>query len=114
VWDLFLYEGIPFLFRVGLAVLSCCRRYFLEGPMNPSISPASYLLRPPPEVFPENPEDFIAQVLAIKLKDDDIRKSRLKMSEAAAKQQQGLRKTMSVQAPTHPHLQQAGRPRIPS
>ncbi|KAF7323173.1 Rab-GAP TBC domain-containing protein [Mycena chlorophos] len=26
VWDLFLFEGIPFLFRVSLVLLQCCRR----------------------------------------------------------------------------------------
>lgn len=107
VWDLFIYEGIPFLFRVGLNILSLSRRYFLEGPMNPNIPPTMYLLHPPAEAFPADPEVFIAQTLAVKLKDDDIRKSRVKMEAAVVKQQQQQRapRIPSSQVPSHPHLQ---------
>ena len=61
----------------------------------------AYLLRPPPEVLPADPEHFIGQVLAVKLKDDDVRKSRVKM-EAAVKQQRIPRSSTSQ--PSRPHL----------
>lgn len=94
--------GVPLLLRVGLTILSLCRRYLLEAPKAPAPSYTTYLLRPPPEALPADPEQFIAQVLAVKLKDDDIRKSRVKM-EAAAKQQRFTRN--SVMQPSHPHIQ---------
>ncbi|KIK53342.1 hypothetical protein GYMLUDRAFT_88402 [Collybiopsis luxurians FD-317 M1] len=31
VWDLFLYEGVPVLIRIGLAILYCCRSAILEA-----------------------------------------------------------------------------------
>ncbi|KAF8587478.1 RabGAP/TBC [Ramaria rubella] len=104
VWDLFLYEGVPFLFRVALVIL-------LKFPLTSNTSPISYLLRPPPEVFSPDPEQFIAQALAVRLKDDDIRKSRAKM-EAAVKQQQQRVPRASMSQPTHPHLQLSGRARV--
>ncbi|KAF8510823.1 RabGAP/TBC [Hysterangium stoloniferum] len=105
VWDLFIYEGVPFLFRVGLTILSLCRHYFLEGPMKPDTLPAAYLLYPPPEAFPADAEAFIAQTLAVKLKDDDIRKSRVKMEAAVKQQQQRAPRISTSQVPSHPHLQ---------
>jgi hypothetical protein len=90
------------LFRVGITILCLCRRYLSEVPKGPVPSYMAYLLRPPPHVLPADPEQFIAQVLAVKLRDEDIRKSRVKM-EAAAKQQRLTRN--SVTQPSHPHLQ---------
>jgi hypothetical protein len=125
VWDLFLYEGriqlsdfpgpwidqlagVPLLLRVGLAILSICRQFLLETPTSQGPSHMAYLLRPPSEALPGDPEQFIAQVLAVKLKDDDIRKSRVKM-EAAVKQQRLPRGSTSQ--PIHPHPQ-SGRARV--
>lgn len=108
--DMTIYSGVPLLLRVGLAIFSICRRYLFELPVGPgaSASPMTYLLRPPPEVLPADPEHFISHVLAMKLKDDDVRKSRIKM-EAAVKQQRIPRGATSQ--PSHPHLQ-GGRARV--
>ncbi|GJJ08912.1 hypothetical protein Clacol_003132 [Clathrus columnatus] len=101
VWDVFFYEGIPFLFRVGLAILSLSRRHLMEAPNGNSA--LQYLLRPVPEDLLADPEQFIAMAFNMKLKDDDIRKSRVRM-EASAKLQQRNR-LPSTQTPVHPHLQ---------
>ncbi|KIJ28878.1 hypothetical protein M422DRAFT_189175 [Sphaerobolus stellatus SS14] len=115
VWDLFFYEGIPLLFRTGLAIFSYARPYLLNGPMDPSVTPKDYLLHPPAEIFPTNPEEFINQVLNVRLKDDDIRKARVKMEAAAKQQQQGIRKAGSIQVQpgTQVHLG-GGRQRVAS
>ncbi|KAJ7168256.1 RabGAP TBC [Mycena crocata] len=84
VWDLFLYEGIPFLFRVGLAVLYCCRRRVLEAINQDTLF--EVLNHPSPNWFPPSPDAFIALAYSFKVKDDDVRKQRIKM-EAQVKRQ---------------------------
>lgn len=84
VWDLFLFEGVVFLLRVGLAVASTCRKMVMEAT---KAEVAVNLLRnPPAQFFPPNPETFIALACGVKLKDDDVRKQRNKM-EAQVKRQ---------------------------
>ncbi|KAF7294733.1 Rab-GAP TBC domain-containing protein [Mycena indigotica] len=73
VWDLFLFEGIPFLFRVSLALFHCCRRRLLEARSPDALF--DILAQPP---TPPSPDALITMALAVKLKDDDIRKSREK------------------------------------
>lgn len=84
VWDLFLFEGLPFLIRVGLAVIQCCRRAILECKNEESL--LRYITVPPPTWFPPTVEAFITVVTSTKLKDDDVRKQRVKM-EAQIKRQ---------------------------
>lgn len=100
VWDLFLYEGmsivhlrnvalrnfigIPFLLRVGFAVMTCCRRQIL-GATSPEVI-LTYLQHPSPGWLPSTPEGFLSLVNSVKMKDDDIRKNRIKM-EAQVKRQ---------------------------
>ncbi|KAG5641671.1 hypothetical protein DXG03_004452, partial [Asterophora parasitica] len=77
VWDIFLFEGVPFLFRVALALVSCCRRQLLDSTSADSL--LGNLLRPASNVLPSSPEALITLALSVKLKDDDIRKQRVKL-----------------------------------
>ncbi|TEB09119.1 RabGAP/TBC [Coprinellus micaceus] len=83
-WDLFLYDGIPFLFRVGLAIVSFVRRQLLNCTSEETA--LSLLHRPPPLTLPPSPENYLSFVYSIKLKDDDVKKQRIKM-EAQVKRQ---------------------------
>ncbi|ESK95565.1 hypothetical protein Moror_12639 [Moniliophthora roreri MCA 2997] len=84
VWDFFLYEGIPFLIRVGLAIIYCCRRALLDATSEELV--LRYLRQPSPNWLPPSADAFISLTLSFKLKDDDIRKQRIKM-EAQVKRQ---------------------------
>ena len=80
--------------RVGLAIVSFVRRQLLECT---SEEAALLLLHHPPAFnLPPTTENFLSFVHTIKLKDDDVRKQRIKM-EAQVKrqtqQQQQLRPT---------------------
>ncbi|KAJ7491276.1 rab-GTPase-TBC domain-containing protein [Mycena latifolia] len=93
VWDLFLYEGIPFLFRVGLALFYSCRRRVLEAINQESLF--DVLARPSPNWLPPSPDAFIALAYSFKVKDDDVRKQRIKM-EAQVKRQTQTPRTNPV------------------
>ncbi|KAJ7090321.1 rab-GTPase-TBC domain-containing protein [Mycena belliarum] len=84
VWDLFLYEGIPFLFRVALALFHSCRRQILEAINQESVF--DVLNHPSPHWLPPSPDAFISLAYSLKVKDDDVRKQRIKM-EAQVKRQ---------------------------
>ncbi|KAI0033862.1 rab-GTPase-TBC domain-containing protein, partial [Vararia minispora EC-137] len=84
VWDIFLSEGVVFLFRVGLALLVCCRRTLLDTKGDAAV--LALLRRPPLMLISSTPDTFIELVSSVKLKDDDIRKQRVKM-EAQVKRQ---------------------------
>ena len=84
VWDIFLYEGHPFLLRVALALTCCCRRAILESRSEDTI--LDCLRRPNLQWLPPSPDAFISLTQSLKLKDDDIRKQRIKM-EAQVKRQ---------------------------
>ena len=96
VWDVFLFEGmhlqvstftvvftianhlgVPFLFRVGLALLTCCRRPLLEAHSRDRA--LSILSQVPAQCLPPNGDEFIELAMSKKLKDDDIRKARNKV-----------------------------------
>ncbi|TDL21253.1 RabGAP/TBC [Rickenella mellea] len=85
IWDVFLYDGPPFLFRVGLAILSCCRTRLLDASSNPALIYA-LLAFPPTSLLPEDPEALITLALSMKFKDDDVRRQRVKL-EAQLKRQ---------------------------
>lgn len=89
VWDMFLFDGIPFLFRVGLAIASCCRRQLLET--TDSNVALGLLAAPPLECLPDDVEAFITLAYSIKLKDEDILKQRVKMETTLRKQTQQQR-----------------------
>lgn len=76
--------GIPLLLRVGLAVMICCRRQIL-GAISAEVA-LQYLRHPSPGWLPSSPDGFLTLVNSVKMKDDDIRKTRLKM-EAQVKRQ---------------------------
>ncbi|KAH9947342.1 RabGAP/TBC [Amylocystis lapponica] len=84
VWDIFLFEGITFLFRVGLALLTCCRRALLQSTGQDSV--LAILSHPPAASLPPTPEALLELAFSVKVKDDDIRKQRSKL-EAQVKRQ---------------------------
>ncbi|KAJ3729380.1 rab-GTPase-TBC domain-containing protein [Lentinula raphanica] len=86
VWDLFLYEGVPILIRVGLAILYCCRRAILEATSEDAV--LYYLKRPQPTWLPPSPDAFMTLAFSFKVKDDDVRKQRIKMEKQVKKQAQ--------------------------
>ncbi|KAF9645317.1 RabGAP/TBC [Thelephora ganbajun] len=77
VWDVFLFEGVPFLFRVGLALFACCRRPLLEAQSRDRA--LSILSQVPLQCLPPNGDTLIELAISKKLKDDDVRKARNKV-----------------------------------
>ncbi|TFY79117.1 hypothetical protein EWM64_g4900 [Hericium alpestre] len=77
VWDIFLSEGIVFLFRVGLALITCCRRPVLE--CKSDTQALEILLCPPSILLSSNPDTLVELANASKLKDDEVRKQRIKL-----------------------------------
>lgn len=91
--------GIPFLLRVGLAIVSFVRRQLLECTSEEAV--LSMLHRPPLIRLPASPENYLSAALNVKLKDDDVRKQRVKL-EAQVKrqvQQQAPRSAGSISLP---------------
>ena len=80
--------GVLFLFRVGLAIFSCCRRTLLQSSSPEAVLDS--LFRPPTTALPASPDALIELAFTMKLKDDDIRKQRIKM-EAQVKRQTQIR-----------------------
>ncbi|KAF9470703.1 hypothetical protein BDN70DRAFT_659976 [Pholiota conissans] len=93
VWDLFLFEGVPFLIRVGLALMQCCRRRILESTSDEAVF--HVLRHPPPSFLPPTPDAFLGLAFNVKHKDDDMRKQRVKM-EAQIKRQTQVPRTAST------------------
>ncbi|EIW75700.1 RabGAP TBC [Coniophora puteana RWD-64-598 SS2] len=92
VWDVFLFEGVPFLFRVGLALIQCTRHLLLQATSEEAV--IQTLRHPPSSCLPSTADGFLALALAMKLKDDEVRKQRVKM-EAQVKRQTQLRPSQS-------------------
>ncbi|KAH7097871.1 RabGAP/TBC [Auriculariales sp. MPI-PUGE-AT-0066] len=88
VWDIFLFEGPTFLFRVGLALLHVVRRqiFSMQGMAVPQI--IAFLARPPPQAFHPDPEAFVQLCFTMKLKEDELRKARIKNAEQQLKERQ--------------------------
>ncbi|OBZ78654.1 TBC1 domain family member 10B [Grifola frondosa] len=97
VWDVFLFEGITFLFRVGIAIFSCCRRLLLQCTSRDAL--LELICRPPASCLPQNPEAFLELAFSVKLKDDDLRKQRNKM-EAQVKRRTQPRTAPGVNVPS--------------
>ncbi|KAI0668813.1 rab-GTPase-TBC domain-containing protein [Trametes maxima] len=97
VWDVFLFEGVTFLFRAGLAIFVCCRRLLLQS-TSPDIV-LEVLAHPPLSALPPNPDAFVEQALSVKLKDDDVRKQRNKL-EAQVKRRTQPRASPMTTTPT--------------
>ncbi|CAE6473505.1 unnamed protein product [Rhizoctonia solani] len=86
IWDIFLFEGAPFLFRVGLILLGYLRKQILA--LNPKSSPGALdcLLSIPSQVLPADPDQLIASAYAVRFKDDDMRKMRPKIESQLRKE----------------------------
>ncbi|KAI5119214.1 hypothetical protein M0805_007725 [Coniferiporia weirii] len=92
IWDVYLCDGPPFLFRVGLALLSSCRSS-LEAARDRS-SAISVLTRP--DGLPTDPEALINAALATRLRDDDVRKQRTKLEAQLKRQTQNTQRAGSA------------------
>lgn len=75
---------VTVLFRVGLALVQCVRHLLLQATSEEAAM--EYLVHPPLACLPSTADAFLNQVLMMKLKDDDVRKQRIKM-EAQVKRQ---------------------------
>ena len=82
----FLVE-IPFLLRVAPSLTFICRQFLLSPTTNMEGIALAALARPLTQ-WPPSPEAFLATAMNVKLKDDDIRKQRLKMGEIVKRQTQ--------------------------
>jgi hypothetical protein len=76
--------GTIFLFRVGLAIVTCCHRTLLG--IHQEAEVLNLLTRPPLFLISSSPDLFIELANSFRLKDDDIRKQRAKL-EAQVKVQ---------------------------
>ena len=74
VWDYFLYDGIPFLFRVGLALILAARPRLANG-----ADMKETLTHPSMSWLPPSPDALCAMALGVKMKDEDLAKRRTKM-----------------------------------
>lgn len=80
VWDILFYEGSIYLFRVGLALMTLCKRPLMtlnaaQGGQGAAIE---LLSRPPLSIIPQDPDSFISHTFIVKVRDDDLRKQRAK------------------------------------
>ncbi|KIJ15825.1 hypothetical protein PAXINDRAFT_76480 [Paxillus involutus ATCC 200175] len=89
VWDIFLYDGMSYLFRIGLVVTNCVRHLILRAKSEEAA--LEYLIHPPLACLPSATELF-SLASNVKLKDDDIRKQRVKL-------EQQLKRTTQVRPP---------------
>ncbi|OCB89507.1 RabGAP/TBC [Sanghuangporus baumii] len=97
IWDVYFCEGPPFLFRVALAILSCCRGAIESSSDRTAV--LSYLSRPETmSLLPEDPEEFVNLAMAVKIKDEDIKKQRVKVETELR------RRTQSAQRNSAPRL----------
>ena len=85
--------GIPFLLRVALAIVTCCRLAILESTSEERV--LEIFRHPPQSLLPPSPDAFLSLVCSVKLKDDDVRKQRIKM-EAQVKRQTQVPRTVST------------------
>jgi len=112
IWDIFLYEGeyrafsvlrsihvllgVTLLIRVGLTLIQCVRHLLLQATSEDVAM--EYLLHPPPACLPSMADAFLNQALSMKLKDDDVRKQRIKMESRLKRQTQS--RTLSTNGPS--------------
>ncbi|KAH9016419.1 TBC-domain-containing protein [Lactarius deliciosus] len=93
VWDIFLSEGVVFLFRIGLALVTCCHRTLRD--IRTEADALAILARPPPFLLSSSPSALIELSSSFRIKDDDIRKQRVKL-EAQVKRQTQTRLSNAV------------------
>lgn len=80
------YPGVVYLFRVGLALITCCRRRLLD--CNSEEAVLQVLHHPPPILLSSTADILVELANSVKLKDDDVRKQRTKMEAQIKKQAQ--------------------------
>ena len=81
--------GPTFLFRIGLALLNACRSPIEAGRDRTSL--LAILARPEVlSLLPSDPNELITMALSVKLKDEDVKKQRVKMEHQMKKQAQAL------------------------
>jgi hypothetical protein len=66
-----------FLLRIGLAIVTCCHRTLLG--VHQEAEALSILIHPPQVLISSSPELLIELANSFKIKDDDIRKQRVKL-----------------------------------
>ncbi len=66
-----------FLLRIGLAIVTCCHRTLLG--IHQEAEALTILMRPPPFLISSSPEMLIELANSFRIKDDDIRKQRVKL-----------------------------------
>jgi TBC1 domain family member 10 len=69
--------GMVFLLRIGLALVTCCHRTLLD--IHQETEALNLLLRPPQYLISSSPDSLIELANSFRLKDDDIRKQRVKL-----------------------------------
>ena len=88
--------GVVFLFRVGMAIVQCCKQAVLATPGRDVV--LNILLHPPSTCLPPNPEAFIEVAAGVRLKEDDLRKQRTKLEAQVKKQAQARAQTAQASA----------------
>ena len=78
-----IHTGVVFLFRIGLALVTCCRRTLRD--VRTEADALAVLAHPQRTLLPSSPATLIELSSSFRLKDDDIRKKRDKL-EAQVKQ----------------------------
>ncbi|CEL59739.1 TBC1 domain family member 10B OS=Mus musculus GN=Tbc1d10b PE=1 SV=2 [Rhizoctonia solani AG-1 IB] len=98
IWDIFLFEGATFLFRVGLVLLGYLRKQIMT--LTPKSSPGvlDCLLSISSQVLPADPDQLIASAYAVRFKDDDMRKMRPKIESQLRKEPGFTRPALSRDA----------------
>ncbi|KAH9941861.1 RabGAP/TBC [Epithele typhae] len=75
LWDVFLFDGVSFLFRAGIALFTWSKEKIMQ-----CTSPDAALdMLFHPTSLPANPDAFIDMCLSVKLKDSDLQKQRSKI-----------------------------------
>ena len=72
-----LTPGMVFLIRIGLAIATCCHRTLLG--IHQESEALSILTRPPSFLISSSPETLIELANSFRIKDDNIRKQRIKL-----------------------------------
>ncbi|KAG8905424.1 hypothetical protein FRB99_008970 [Tulasnella sp. 403] len=88
VWDMFIYDGVTWLFRVALNLLLANRKHIMDARSGPKPELLDYLFHPPAQALPADPDAFVTAALGLKVKEDELRKLRSKL-EGNLKPQQG-------------------------
>ena len=88
------FSGPPFFFRVGLAILTCTHHIINSFQFRSQAM--SFLARPPPTLLPPDPDGFVSMCLSVKVKDDDIRKQRVKLEAQLKRENQASQNHQSL------------------